>query len=372
MQWGSRVSTLAVVEDAVLAEHSHVERHAKVRHSLIGPNSGVGAGEVTASLVGPFVSAHHQSLLIAALWPEGKGNVAAGANVGSNHTGKAPDQEIRPGEGTFFGLGVDVRFPADFTRAPYALFACGVRTLPQRLAFPFSLVNAPANAFPGISPALNEIIPAWVLSDNLYALRRNEAKYQARNRARRGRFTFAVLRPDTVDLMRDACRRLKAVRPKAVYTDQDVPGLGKNYLLEANRRRALETYSFFIRYYALLGLKDHLQEYQGDLLALLASWRFKSESETSSWVYQRRLLAELCVTDAAAGLRELSEMLEQVARSVERSKAKDDERGGRVIDDYAAAHARADRDAFVRQTWAEARRRQEEIRQVLAVVKIRE
>ena len=52
----------------------------------------------STSLVGPFVAFHHQALLIAAYWPEGKGNIAYGANVGSNHTGKAPDQEIRPGE----------------------------------------------------------------------------------------------------------------------------------------------------------------------------------------------------------------------------------------------------------------------------------
>lgn len=32
-----------------------------------------------------------------ALWPEGRGNVAYGANVGSNHTGKLADQEAVPG-----------------------------------------------------------------------------------------------------------------------------------------------------------------------------------------------------------------------------------------------------------------------------------
>ena len=76
-------------------------------------------GEVAASLLGPFVSFHHQALLIATLWPEGKGNVAYGANVGSNHTSKAPDQEFWPGEGMFLGLGVNIKFPADFSRAPY-------------------------------------------------------------------------------------------------------------------------------------------------------------------------------------------------------------------------------------------------------------
>src|SRR5438093_5611883 len=119
-----------------------------VTASISGPNSGVAEGEVTASLLGPFVGFHHQALLIAALWPEGKGNVGYGANVGSNHTSKAPDQEFWPGEGTFFGLGVNIKFPADFSRAPYSIIASGVATLPQRVTFPFSLLNNPGAHFP--------------------------------------------------------------------------------------------------------------------------------------------------------------------------------------------------------------------------------
>ena len=109
----------------MLCEHSHVDRHGKLFDSLLGPNSGVSEGEVsivvsclpqlmctlpmhqvTSCLVGPFVGFHHQALLIACFWPSGKGNIGYGANVGSNHTLKAPDQELWPGEGLFFGLGV--------------------------------------------------------------------------------------------------------------------------------------------------------------------------------------------------------------------------------------------------------------------------
>src|SRR5208282_4258957 len=178
-------STLALVERSVLTEHSHAERHGKVTHSILGPNTGVAEGEVTASLLGPFVSFHHQALLIATLWPEGKGNVAYGANVGSNHTSKAPDQEFWPGEGMFLGLGVNIKFPADFSKAPYSIITCGVTTLPQKVMFPFSMINLPSAMQRGISPAFNEIIPAWLLTDNLYTLKRNEGKYQARNKARR-------------------------------------------------------------------------------------------------------------------------------------------------------------------------------------------
>ncbi|KNC71228.1 hypothetical protein SARC_16234, partial [Sphaeroforma arctica JP610] len=88
LQWGSEVDTFGLSQNSVLCEHSHVERHGMLSDSLLGPNSGVAEGEITASLCGPFVGFHHQSLLIAAFWPEGKGNVGYGANVGSNHTSK--------------------------------------------------------------------------------------------------------------------------------------------------------------------------------------------------------------------------------------------------------------------------------------------
>src|SRR5262249_44867085 len=162
------------------------------------------------------------------------------------------DQELWAGEGMFFGLGVNVKFPADFTRAPYTVVACGASLLPQRMSFPFSLIAPPATQPTGTSPAYMEITPAWMLSDNLYALRRNEAKHRSRNKARRARFNFEVLRPDTIDLVRDACLRLEAVsQVKQIYTEADIDGLGKNFLPEKNRLRAIEAYRFVLRYYAL-------------------------------------------------------------------------------------------------------------------------
>ena len=59
--------------------------------SILGHNSGVSEGECTSCLVGPFVGFHHQSLLIATLWPEGKGNVGYGANSFMHKTLKDND-----------------------------------------------------------------------------------------------------------------------------------------------------------------------------------------------------------------------------------------------------------------------------------------
>jgi hypothetical protein len=370
LQWGSRVDTLAVAERAVIGEHALVERHGKVTDSIVGPGTVLGAGEVTSCLLGPLVGCHHQSLLISTYWPAGRGNVAYGANIGSNHTSRAPDQEFRPGEGMFFGLGVNVKFPADFSQSPYTVVACGLTLLPQRVAFPFSLLMEPSALRPGIAPAYNEIVPAWMLSENMYALRRIEAKHQARNRARRTRFDFRVFRRDTVDLMRDACQRLETVREvKDLYTEREIVGLGKNVLHEDHRRRAIEAYRFHIRYYALLGLLAQVRAVLAEGGAISDGLLHATRADHPEWEHQRRLLAEdLGLPTVKAGLRQLSEMLEKVARDVEQSRARDDARGRRIIDDYAEVHSPAADDDCVRRTWEEVQRLQAEAAGALAAL----
>ena len=337
-----------------------MERHGKVTGSLIGPNTGVGEGEVTASLVGPFVGFHHQALLIAALWPEGKGNVGYGANVGSNHTSKAPDQEIWCGEGTFFGLGVNIKFPANFRKAPYSIIATGVTTLPQRVEFPFSLINTPSRVLPGISPAFNEIIPGWVLSDNLFTVRRNEGKFKKRNKAKRTTFNFEVLRPEIVELMKEARERLQGVKEiKEFYLEKDIPGLGKNYLMEASRRKAIETYTFFIRYYALMGMLRKLRENMDRNLL------DKEDQEDQRWEHERRIIREEFPGKSLPELLDtLKEFQEKIAIMVEESKRKDDRRGRKIIDDYEKIHTLAQDDSFVKETWEETEKVKREIEEI--------
>ncbi len=360
VQWGCEVTSMAIVKNSVLTEHSHVERHGKVTDSIIGPNTGIAEGEVTASLVGPFVGFHHQSLLIAAFWPEGKGNVGYGANVGSNHTSKAPDQELWPGEGTFFGLGVNVKFPSNFTKAPYTIIATGVSALPQKVEFPFSLINTPSAVIPGISPAFNEIFPGWVLSDNIFTLKRNEGKYKKRNKARRTSFVFDVFRPDTMDLVKEARKRLQAVSGKEVYTDKDVPGLGKNYMTERARLAGIEAYTFYLRYYALKGLLKVLKDGADGSRVL------EDVSDDAAWEHCRQiLLEEFPGKDVKFLLEELVRMEKKVAEDVEESKRKDDKRGARIIPDYADAHTPAAEDSFVKQTWEEFHAIEKEIRTLL-------
>ena len=317
---------------------------------------------MTASLCGPFVGFHHQSLLIAALWPEGKGNVGYGANVGSNHTSKAPDQEVWPGEGMFFGLGCNIKFPSDFTKAPYSIIATGVTRAAAEGHLP---VLADHHARPRLRrasrPAYNEIMPAWVLSDNIFSVKRNEGKYMKRNKAKRTQFDFEVFRPDIVDLMVDGRDRLKSVRDdrllaqrdvKSLYTDRDVKGLGKNYMKEDARKRAIEAYTFYIRYYALNGLKREVEKLLAKNPKAEVSVLLSQASDNPRWEHERTVLAkELPGKDVAELLWMLIESQEKVAHDVQSSKEKDDHRGVRIIPDYAHAHAPAIEDGFVKETW---------------------
>jgi hypothetical protein len=87
---------------------------------------------------------------------------------------------ICSGEGVFFGLGTNIKFPACYEESPYSIIASGVTTLPQRVRFPFSLIMSPTESIKGLSIAINEIIPAWILYESEFTFFRNENKFISR------------------------------------------------------------------------------------------------------------------------------------------------------------------------------------------------
>jgi hypothetical protein len=355
IQWGCRIASMAIVERSVCTEHSHVERHAKVTNSIIGPNTGIAEGEVTASLVGPFVGFHHQALLIGALWPEGHGNVAYGANVGSNHTAKAPDQEIYCGEGLFFGLGVNIKFPVDFSRAPYSIIATGVTTLPQRMSFPFSLINTPSRYTNEFPPAYNELFPGWVLSDNLYAVYRNEAKFRARDTAHRSGESFEMFRPEIIDMIVAARNGLQQVdTSKEFYTDADVPGAGKNFITVQNLQKAIGAYSEQIELYCLNSLFSRCLTTSANKDAVDYRTLWSKLDAGSRQEHEQRLFTTegFDRRSLRKNLERLAELVGRIAAGVAASKEKDDVRGRKIMASYDAVHAPAAEDAFVKETTA--------------------
>jgi len=331
LQEGVHVEFGSIIESSMMFEHSEANQHGKVVESLVGPNSGISKGETTASFLGPFVGFHHQSLLIAAFWPQGRGNIAYGANVGSNHTSRVPDQEFWPGEGMFFGLGCTVKYPSNFSKAPYTILAAGVTTLPQRVEYPFSLINEPIAYYLEVPPGYNNLIPAWGLSENLYSLYRNEGKYKARNKAKRNTFDLNLFRDDILEMMKQAIKKLESPRErKTVYLPSDINGIGKNMLTDENRLKALEAYQFFIT----------LSQYRKEarlVQALERSAKLDEIKTNDRQKYHKNLTA-------------LSKMLPLLVQKVELSRDRDYERGKTIMDDYALTHYSTDKDPFVLQT----------------------
>ena len=166
----------SIVENVYLSENSSIGECARVAHSVLGPDSSVAGGECHHSLLGPFVGFHHQSLLIATVWPQGRGNIAYGAKVGANHTGRVSDQECWPGEGTFFGLDSSIKFPSNLLESPYSIIAPATVLPSQKLSFPFSLVStADRPLLSGgrtLSSTACTLSPGWVIQSNPYMIDR--------------------------------------------------------------------------------------------------------------------------------------------------------------------------------------------------------
>ncbi|KAL0583307.1 hypothetical protein ABG067_006808 [Albugo candida] len=359
VQWNSTIESMSFVERCLLCDSCRVERKGIVKDSVLGPNSCIAEGEVTSSLVGPFVGFHHQSLLIAAIWPQGRGNVAYGANIGSNHTLRLPDQELFPGEGMFFGLGVNIKYPTNFIQAPYSVIASGVCTHPQRMEFPFSLIGAPRQILEGLSPALNEISPGWVLKHSLFTILRAQTKFKTRNKSERMKKASTEIlynRADLVSIMKTARERLqhapaKLTAPKHFYTNATVPGLGSNYMTEKSRVSAINTYTYFIRLCALEALL-RLLELNGPLMGNIRSIGTFMASKPKMSSSDSELLAVLVSefkneTFVGDCLQELGVKSDEIARQVENEIKRDEARGLEIIPSYTAVHTAADKEKTV-------------------------
>lgn len=332
LQWGCSVTGGAQVRQSILLEQSAAEKMAQITKSLIGPSTCIGSGEVNSSFLGPCVGLHHQSLLIAAWWPQGRGNIAYGANVGSNHTSRLPDQEIWPGEGSFYGLGVSIKFPANFQESPYSVFSTGITTLPQKISFPFSLVLEDRQNFFDCPPGYNRIIPAWGLRENLYSVLRNENKFRERFRAIRNATDFRIYRPEIVEYAWSAWDRLKSAEPVMIHTHKEILGLGKNFLLEQDRLEAIKAYEFFLSYslYRLnaemiLGEASCDQVWLTEFFEKCQLKRQEREAELKHYVALEKTALDLCLV----------------------SRKKDEVRGPTIIPDYIQYHSRVDDDVFI-------------------------
>lgn len=361
VQMGVSVHTGAEVQGSVLMERSKVGSKAIVKSSIVAPCCHIEEAEVNCSYVGPMTQMHHHSLLIAALWPSGCGNLGYGANVGSNHTGRMPDQEVMPGLGMFFGLGVNIKFPANFSESPFTLIASGVTTMPQRLKFPFSLVRPGDPQLVGVPARLNEIVPGWNFAKNAYAMDRNAFKYSVRGKGIVNSSFYNIYSQDIANNVFDAFTRLQDVTVRDFYTKEHVEGLGENFMRERVRQDALHAYLEYLEHYVL------------DMLIGLV------ENDNSLVTMAPRELRRLVVGDANKDIVRVVPMPETFEDMVKRFRIlekgwfdrvahgldRDNSRGREIFDDYDSAHPVDS--AFVE--W-EKSRFEDSVRRLNAVLKI--
>jgi hypothetical protein len=370
LQWNAAISDHSTVSDTLLMEQAHSGPHSVVASSVLGPDVHVSGGEVHASVIGPNTNSHHQSLAIGVLWPTGRGNIGYGANVGSNHTGRLPDQETAAGEGTFWGLSCVVKFPVDLTYSPYSIVAAGTSVAPQRMCMPFSLIV-------GLNSG-NEIIPGWVLQSSPYTLARSEKKFATRRKAQRHAFYtgWKIFRPEVIDM----CRWARAALQKGSDGTSKTLGIGSNGLSKRGRELGMRSYNDCIQRFALQGLltwllqlketgigfideKSIRKEFSSSNISRIpyvdpfehVDWpRFPWETTESEWSYQRSLLLEEFPCEKIPSLTWVSQLLQKLivletdfAKRIFECKKRDDVRGVDTIPGYAAAHVAAEKDPVI-------------------------
>ena len=328
------IHTGAEVQGSVLMSRTTVACKAIVKSSIIAPCCHIEEGEVNSSYVGPMTQMHHHSLLIAALWPEGCGNLGYGANVGSNHTGRMPDQEVMPGQGMFFGLGVNIKFPANYRESPFTLIATGLTTLPQRVKFPFSLIRPGDPQLVGVAPRLNEIVPGWNYARNAYALDRNLYKYSLRGKGIVPATFYSIFSPETVRYVFDAYQRLQVNAIRDIYTKEHINGLGQNFMRERIRQQAIKTYQEYMERYALEQIITLVVNDQNLQAQPVKEMRRMATNDANKDVMRIVSLPET-FDELLKRYRQLEkDWYERVTHGLD----KDNERGRQIFDDYDDAH----------------------------------
>lgn len=181
-----------------MASHSQLKYGARLINSYLGNNSTISCCEVLNSLIFPLHEQHHNNSFLCAALVMGQSNMAAGATIGSNHNSRSADGEIAAGRGFWPGLCVSLKHNSRF--ASFNILAKGDYPAELNITLPFSLLS---------NDVTNDrliIMPGYWFIYNLYALTRNEWKYNARDSRTEKiqQLEFNYLAPDTINEMFEA------------------------------------------------------------------------------------------------------------------------------------------------------------------------
>jgi hypothetical protein len=228
----------------ILASHSQLKYGARLINSFLGDNSTISCCEVLNSLIFPAHEQHHNNSFLCASVLKGQSNMAAGATIGSNHNSRSADGEIIAGRGFWPGLCVSLKHNSKF--ASYTLIAKGDFPAELNIPVPFTLVSN------DVSTDKLVIMPGYWFMYNMYALARNSAKYETRDkRAFKNQFLeYDFLAPDSVNEIFDALQLMKKAVGESKQRDtrkkiseEQVLKLGKKLL---EQKVNLEDYEILV------------------------------------------------------------------------------------------------------------------------------
>ena len=199
----------------ILSDHSQLKYGARLINSYLGYNSTISCCEVLNSLIFPAHEQHHNNSFLCAALVLGQSNMAAGATIGSNHNSRAADGEIIAGRGFWPGLCVSLKHNSRF--ASFTIIAKGDYPAELNIPIPFSLIN---------NDVANDklvVMPGYWFMYNMYALARNEEKYEARDKRehKAQHIEYDFLAPDSVNEIFDAIHLLKKYTGKAIAKKQN-------------------------------------------------------------------------------------------------------------------------------------------------------
>ena len=188
-----------------MADYSQLKYGARLINSYLGYNSTISCCEVLNSLIFPAHEQHHNNSFLCAALVLGQSNMAAGATIGSNHNSRGADGEIIAGRGFWPGLCVSLKHNSKF--ASFTIIAKGDYPAELNIPFPFSLVSN------DVSNDRLVIMPAYWFMYNMYALARNEEKYETRDKRvnKTQQIEYDFLAPDSVNEIFDALQLLKKI-----------------------------------------------------------------------------------------------------------------------------------------------------------------
>jgi hypothetical protein len=199
----------------ILSDHSQLKYGARLINSYLGYNSTISCCEVLNSLIFPAHEQHHNNSFLCAALVLGQSNMAAGATIGSNHNSRGADGEIIAGRGFWPGLCVSLKHNSKF--ASFTIIAKGDYPAEMNIPIPFSLVS---------NDVTNDklvVMPAYWFMYNMYALARNEEKYEARDQRKEKTqyIEYDFLAPDSINEIFDSVYLLKKFTGQAFAKKQN-------------------------------------------------------------------------------------------------------------------------------------------------------